>query len=250
MTKINRNRESTFTSADNKLVRDERLSWKARGIFIYLFSQSENWEFYETEVMNHATDGRTSLRSGLAELEKYGYLVRKQLKNDKGKFSGWEWIIDDIPMLQKPKLQNVTSENETLRTNNKRTNNTSNTNSKREALSSSDEPDAVSTKNQPTEKTDCQIIIDYLNAETGKHYLNTSANRRLIEARFKDGFTVSDFKTVIDNQSFAWSRDRKMSQYLRPATLFQASKFEGYLNNIPTINNGREEDLHDEELGF
>ena len=44
-----------------------------------------------------------------------------------------------------------------------------------------------------------------------------------------EDFTVEDFKKVIDIKVAAWKDDPKMSQYLRPATLF-GTKFEGYLN--------------------
>ena len=44
-----------------------------------------------------------------------------------------------------------------------------------------------------------------------------------------EGFTVDDFKKVIDNKSAEWGKDSKMSKYLRPETLF-GTKFESYLN--------------------
>ena len=75
-------------------------------------------------------------------------------------------------------------------------------------------------------------IMDYLNLKTGKRYTGkTKAHRDHIIARLKDGFTVTDFKTVIDNQVNAWGNDEKMKQYIRPETLF-CGKFESYLNNV------------------
>ena len=75
-------------------------------------------------------------------------------------------------------------------------------------------------------------IMDYLNLKTGKRYTGkTKAHRDHIIARLKDGFTVTDFKTVIDNQVNAWGDDVKMKQYIRPETLF-CGKFETYLNNV------------------
>lgn len=73
-------------------------------------------------------------------------------------------------------------------------------------------------------------IIDYLNQKTGAHYkASGDKTRRLIKARMNEGFTVDDFKTVIDKKSAEWLSDSKMQQYLRPETLF-GTKFEGYLN--------------------
>lgn len=73
-------------------------------------------------------------------------------------------------------------------------------------------------------------IVEYLNQKTGKHFSPTSAaNVRFIEARLKEGRTVEDFKTVIDNKVADW-KDTEQDQYLRPETLFTASHFESYLN--------------------
>lgn len=73
-------------------------------------------------------------------------------------------------------------------------------------------------------------IIDYLNQKTGKHFRKSIANTtRSINARIKEGFTVDDFKAVIDKKVIEWGKDERMKQYLRPQTLF-GTKFESYLN--------------------
>ena len=72
-------------------------------------------------------------------------------------------------------------------------------------------------------------IIDHLNTKCGTHYReSTPATVRLIRARMAEGFTVDDFKTVIDNMHGQWSAT-DMAQFLRPETLF-GTKFESYLN--------------------
>ena len=45
----------------------------------------------------------------------------------------------------------------------------------------------------------------------------------------KEGYTVEDFKKVIDNKVSDWT-DGDMEKYLRPQTLFRPSNFEAYLN--------------------
>ena len=73
-------------------------------------------------------------------------------------------------------------------------------------------------------------IIDYLNLVTNSKYkYTTSSTKRLINARLNEGFSVNDFKQVIDTKNAQWSNDNKMKEYLRPETLF-GSKFESYLN--------------------
>ena len=82
-------------------------------------------------------------------------------------------------------------------------------------------------------------IVQYLNQKTNKNFKHTSkVTQRHIRARLAEGFTVSDFKQVIDNKCNDWLRDQKMKEYLRPETLF-GTKFESYLNSkTPTKQTG------------
>ena len=74
-------------------------------------------------------------------------------------------------------------------------------------------------------------VISYLNIKTGSSYrATTEANIKPIRARLNDGFTVEDCKKVIDTKAGQWLNNPDMVKYLRPATLFSPSKFEGYLN--------------------
>jgi uncharacterized phage protein (TIGR02220 family) len=75
-------------------------------------------------------------------------------------------------------------------------------------------------------------IIDYLNSQSGSRYRNTDSTRRLIHARFNEGFTKEDFFKVIDNKVRSW-KGTEWEKFLRPETLFCASKFQGYLNEKP-----------------
>lgn len=80
-------------------------------------------------------------------------------------------------------------------------------------------------------------IINYLNKKSGKAYRpNSDKTKRLISARLNDGFTVDDFKTVIDNKVSSWLNNKDMEKYLRPETLF-SPKFEGYLNEKHCTDN-------------
>ena len=72
-------------------------------------------------------------------------------------------------------------------------------------------------------------VIEYLNKKTGKRFSTKSqSSRRFIGGRLKEGYTVEDCKGVIDTMTTQWSNDRKMRFYLRPETLFNETKFQGY----------------------
>lgn len=103
-------------------------------------------------------------------------------------------------------------------------------------------------------------VINYLNEKLGTKYKPSSAiNKRLIDARAKEGYSLDDFKKVIDNKCATWAHDLKMSKYLRPQTLF-GTKFESYLNekvrNMPqqadfnVLKDDTIENIPDEDLPF
>jgi uncharacterized phage protein (TIGR02220 family) len=73
-------------------------------------------------------------------------------------------------------------------------------------------------------------IVDYLNEKCNTRYrANTDTTKKHINARLNEGFTVADFKQVIDTKVAEWGKDSKMRKFLRPETLF-GTKFESYLN--------------------
>ena len=73
-------------------------------------------------------------------------------------------------------------------------------------------------------------IVDYLNEKANTSFRPSAEYAKThIRARLREGFTVDDFKAVIDGRVKAWANDPKMSEYLRPQTLF-GTKFESYLN--------------------
>lgn len=73
-----------------------------------------------------------------------------------------------------------------------------------------------------------RIPIAYLNQKLGKSYKYVDKNTKLVNARLKEGYTIDDFKTVIDKKVTEW-QNGDMAKYLRPETLF-GTKFDGYLN--------------------
>lgn len=75
-------------------------------------------------------------------------------------------------------------------------------------------------------------VVNFLN-ETVKPACNFRQSSKTtaghIRQRFAEGFSVSDICIVIEHKTSQWRNDPKMSEYLRPATLFGTGKFEAYL---------------------
>lgn len=87
-------------------------------------------------------------------------------------------------------------------------------------------------KETETINKDILAIVSYLNERTGKSFRASSrATKDKIRARLNEGFTVDDFKRVIDVKTAEWM-GTEQEKYLRPETLF-GTKFEGYLNQRP-----------------
>ncbi|MFS5446895.1 phage replisome organizer N-terminal domain-containing protein [Streptococcus agalactiae] len=95
---------------------------------------------------------------------------------------------------------------------------------------------------------DYRIPIAYLNQKTNSNYKFVDSNTNLVKSRLKDKYTLNDFKIVIDKKTAEWGKDASWSKYLRPSTLFNASKFESYLNQ-PEVKKSYVSD-YDEELLF
>lgn len=86
----------------------------------------------------------------------------------------------------------------------------------------------------PSENSEAHLpfkeIIECLNNSAGTNYrVSSKKTKDLIKARFNEGYTLEDFKIVIEKKTREWLNDNKMKTYLRPETLF-GTKFEGYLN--------------------
>lgn len=78
-------------------------------------------------------------------------------------------------------------------------------------------------------KADAKTVLDFLNSKAGKAFRAVPVNLDLIAARLKEGATVQDCKTLVARKVKDWGADDKMREYLRPATLFNKTKFQQYL---------------------
>ena len=94
---------------------------------------------------------------------------------------------------------------------------------------------------EKTKHKELWIPIAYLNQVANKRYKFVDKTKRLLLARFKEGYTLEDFKQVIDIKTAEWKDSPEFSKYLRPETLF-GTKFDGYLNQKPKIIKGKSED--------
>ena len=97
----------------------------------------------------------------------------------------------------------------------------------------------------PREEIPFKEITGMLNERCGTSFRATSeTTKRLIRARWSEGFRAEDFRKVIDSKASEWGSDPKMRPYLRPQTLF-GTKFEGYLNQGNAARGGVDYSAYD-----
>lgn len=88
-----------FSTVPNKAFQDINLTWKAKGLLIYLLTLPEDWEIRKSDLANRAKDGYDSMDSGFNELIKMGYIIEDGETRKEGMFSGKNYLV--FPEVQK-----------------------------------------------------------------------------------------------------------------------------------------------------
>ena len=98
-------------------------------------------------------------------------------------------------------------------------------------------------------KKEVEEIVNYLNSKLNTKYKASSHNTiKLITARLREGFSIDDFKTVIDKKFKAWVQT-EYEQYLTPFTLF-GYKFEQYLNQKVVCNTSKQKNSYEKTNNY
>jgi hypothetical protein len=100
---IKRKVERNFTVIPNEILRDERLSWKAVGLLVYLLHLPSDWELNLVHLSNCRADRHASTRSGIGELEQFGYVIIERERDSCGQFRRTVWTVTDCPIFGIPK---------------------------------------------------------------------------------------------------------------------------------------------------
>lgn len=95
--RVQKDKENPYVQLHKKLVYDNSLSFKAKGILVYLLSRPDDWKVYENEIVKHSKDGKDSVSNGIKELIKAGYISRSERRTDGGKFGGYEYDVFEQP---------------------------------------------------------------------------------------------------------------------------------------------------------
>lgn len=102
-----------FTVMSNYHFKEKGMSLKAKGLLSLMLSLPDDWNYSVSGLVRLSKDGKDSVMSALTELERFGYLARVQLTNDKGQFSGIEYHIWEEPQQEYPVADNPISAKQT-----------------------------------------------------------------------------------------------------------------------------------------
>jgi len=96
-----------------------------------------------------------------------------------------------------------------------------------------DDSNTLSSCNSDRSHTEvAKDLLQFLNDKAGRRFQPVKANLSLIVARLKDGATEQQIRQVIARKCQQWRGDPTMAQYMRPATLFNATKFAQYVGEL------------------
>lgn len=118
MAEIILHQSSSHMSISTQVFFDKRLSYKAKGLLVQLFSISKNdkwqsdWQWSVAGLCALATDGKASVDSAIHELEEYGYLKREQKRTENGRTDGYEYHVYEEPLTDFQKTEKPITENQ------------------------------------------------------------------------------------------------------------------------------------------
>lgn len=178
------NKTKNFTIMSNYHFKEKEMSLKAKGLLSLMLSLPDDWSYSLSGLVKLSKDGKDSVMSALAELEKFGYLIRERTKDKTGKFSGIIYHIFEEPQQENPISENPISEKE------------------KAEKANSDKPNLLNTK--LTNNLDNKIIY---NINNYTHILDRIPDTQLRNlycdfldnrARMNDPLTIKGFEYLIE----------------------------------------------------
>ena len=203
-------KEDNFVIIDKAFLLNEEISLKAKGLLALLLSYPDNWQFYKAEIVQHTTDKENSLNSGLKELIENGYIVRKQRKDENGKFEGYEYHVYEKPSTEKPSTEKPSTE--------KPSTEKPSTEKPSTEKPSTEKP---STEKPSTEKPSTEKPILLNNKNTKNKNTKTTPSPEL----------VSEFKEWYSKYPHPRNEQQTMKNYINTRKTYSAEQLMTALNN-------------------
>lgn len=105
------NRTKNYTVMSKYHLKEKEMSLKAKGLLSLMLSLPDDWDYSIDGLVTLSKDGKDSVMNALIELEKFKYLKRTKLTNEKGQFAGYDYDIYEKPYTENPQMEKPCSEN-------------------------------------------------------------------------------------------------------------------------------------------
>lgn len=89
--------QDPYARIDKVPINDKRLTWKARGVLLYLLSKPDDWQVIIQDLINQSPQGETVIKSVIRELKKHNYL-KSVILRENGKITGHEYQVYERPI--------------------------------------------------------------------------------------------------------------------------------------------------------
>ena len=112
-------RNKGYTVMSNHHLRNKELTLKAKGLLSQMLSLPEDWDYTLAGLSQINRESIDAIRTAVWELEKAGYIKRRQGRDEKGRLRGADYVIyeqphteptPDLPTLENPTLDNPMQE--------------------------------------------------------------------------------------------------------------------------------------------
>ena len=111
MKKLNFTENGNYTMVPNGILRSGKLSAKALGVYFLIVSLPDNWNFSVKGLCTLCSDGKASIASAVAELEKAGFIKRQGSVYRNGKFTAGDWTVCSDVKAENSEAEKQMSEN-------------------------------------------------------------------------------------------------------------------------------------------
>lgn len=95
-------KSENYTVMSNQHLRNSALSLKAKGLLSQMLSLPDEWDYTLSGLAAINKESKDAIRSAVQELEKAGYIERRQTQDESGKFAGNEYVIHEQPVSTAP----------------------------------------------------------------------------------------------------------------------------------------------------
>ena len=107
-------KKSNFTVVSNDILMNNYMSMKATCLLMKMLGKPDNWDYTINGMRTFCSEGRDAIRSALKELEKFGFLERRKVRDSRGRYTDIEYIIYEEPISRSPRSAYPESENPSL----------------------------------------------------------------------------------------------------------------------------------------